>query len=148
MQPKYSANNPEGPDTVTGEVREPLAESGAILPVQGALGPSPQRDPLSFSPSLFLLLPLSAIISILYIKYIYACMYVCVYICICMLSCFSHVQLCNSKDCSPPGSSVHGISDKKFLSRQGYWSGLARPPPDFPDPGIKLTSLHCRQILY
>ena len=27
----------------------------------------------------------------------------------CMLSCFSHVQLCNPIDCSPPDSSVHGI---------------------------------------
>ena len=28
------------------------------------------------------------------------------------------------------------------FSRQGYWSGLPRPPPgDLPDPGIELTSL-------
>ena len=48
-------------------------------------------------------------------------------------------QLCpslfNSVDCSPWGSSVHGIS------QQGYWSGLLFPSPgDLPDPGIKLTS--------
>ena len=39
-------------------------------------------------------------------------------------------------DCSPPGSSVHGIL------QAGYWSGLPRPPPgDLLDPGIKPTSL-------
>ena len=40
--------------------------------------------------------------------------------------------LCDPMDCSPPGSSVHG------LSRQEYWSGLPFPSPgDLPDPGIK-----------
>ena len=35
-------------------------------------------------------------------------------------------------DCSPPGSSVHGIL------RQEYWSGLPCPPPgDIPDPEIE-----------
>ena len=39
-------------------------------------------------------------------------------------------------DCSPPGSSVHGIS------QQEYWSGLPFPPAgDLPDPGIEPTSL-------
>ena len=39
-------------------------------------------------------------------------------------------------DCSPPGSSVHGIL------QQEYWSGLPSPPPgDLPDPGIKPASL-------
>ena len=38
--------------------------------------------------------------------------------------------------CSPPGSSVYG------LSRQEYWSGLPCPPPgDLPDPGIEPMSL-------
>ena len=38
-------------------------------------------------------------------------------------------------DCSPPGSSVHGIL-------QGYWSGLPCPPPgDLPDLAIKPESL-------
>ena len=43
--------------------------------------------------------------------------------------------LCNLMDCSPPGSSVHGIL------RQGSWSGLSCPPPgDFPDPGMEPRS--------
>ena len=33
-----------------------------------------------------------------------------------MLSCFSHVQLlCDPVDCSPPGSSVYGISQARIL---------------------------------
>ena len=33
--------------------------------------------------------------------------------------------------------------------RQEYWSGLPCPPPgDFPNPGIKPRSQHCRWILY
>ena len=48
----------------------------------------------------------------------------------------SHDQLfCNPMDCSPPGSSVHGIS------QQGYSRGLSLPSPgDLPDPGIKPES--------
>ena len=46
----------------------------------------------------------------------------------------SCLTLSNPMDCSPPGSSIHGIS------RQEYWSGLPFPPPgDLPNPGIKLT---------
>ena len=38
-------------------------------------------------------------------------------------------------DCSPSGSSVHGIF------RQEHWSGLPYPSSeDFPDPGTKHTS--------
>ena len=35
--------------------------------------------------------------------------------CACVLSCFSRVRLCNSVDCSPPGSPVHGISQARIL---------------------------------
>ena len=56
--------------------------------------------------------------------------------CCCVLSHFSCVWLCNSMDCSPPGSSIPDIS------RQEYWSGLPWPPPgDLPHPGIKPMSL-------
>ena len=54
--------------------------------------------------------------------YIYVCVCVCVYIYIyiyiyvCMLSLFSCVQLfCDAMDCSPPGSSVHGILQARIL---------------------------------
>ena len=46
------------------------------------------------------------------------------------------LTLCDPMDCSPPGSSAHGIS------RQEYWSGVPLPTPgDLPDPGIEPTSL-------
>ena len=37
-------------------------------------------------------------------------------------------------DCSPPGSSDHGILQEE------YWSGLPCPSPDLPDPGIEPES--------
>ena len=44
--------------------------------------------------------------------------------------------LCNPMDCSPSGSSVHGIL------QQEYWSGLPCSPPGYlPDPGIEPASL-------
>ena len=46
-----------------------------------------------------------------------------------------YVTLCDSMDCSPPGSSVHGIS------RQEYWSELSFPSPgDLPNPVIQAGS--------
>ena len=53
-------------------------------------------------------------------------------LCVC---CVLSPALCDLVDCSPPGSSVHG------LSQQEYWSGLLFPPPgDLPDPGIEPSS--------
>ena len=44
----------------------------------------------------------------------------------------SYLILCDPMDCSPPGSSVRGIS------QQESWGGFPFPPPgDLPDPGIK-----------
>ena len=44
--------------------------------------------------------------------------------------------LCDPMNCSPPGSSVHGIF------QQGAWSGLPFPPPgDRPYPGMEPRSL-------
>ena len=52
-----------------------------------------------------------------------------------VLSHFSYVLLCNPIDCSPPGSSVYGIS------QQEYWGGLPFPSPgDLPDPRIEPRS--------
>ena len=51
--------------------------------------------------------------------------------------CFNQLclTLCDPMDCSPPGSSVHGISQARILE----W--LPFPPPgDLPDPGIKPAS--------
>ena len=52
----------------------------------------------------------------------------------CVLSHLSRVQLCDPVDCSPPGSSVHGILQARTLE----WVALSCPPPgDLPNPGIK-----------
>ena len=48
---------------------------------------------------------------------------------------FTHVPLCDPMDCSPPGSSVHGI----FLARILKWVAIP-PPGNIPDPGIKPVS--------
>ena len=59
--------------------------------------------------------------------------YICrfVYICRCLVT-KSCLTFCNTVDCSPPGSSVHGCP------RQEYWNGLPFPSPrNLPDPGIE-----------
>ena len=55
----------------------------------------------------------------------------------------SAVSLCDLLDRSPPGSSVHGIS------QQGYWSGLSSSPGDSSQSRDR-THISCtgRQILY
>ena len=57
------------------------------------------------------------------------------------------LTLCNPMDCSPPGSSVHGILQARTLEWGASGEPFA-PPGDLPDPGIKPGLLHCRQILY
>ena len=53
-----------------------------------------------------------------------------------MLSRFSHVRLCDPVDCSPPGSSVHGIL------QAGILECIAIPFPwGLPDLGIESKSL-------
>ena len=46
---------------------------------------------------------------------------------------FSHVQLCNPMDCSPPGSSVPGIAQARILE----WVAVSFSK----DSGIKTASL-------
>ena len=46
------------------------------------------------------------------------------------------LTLCDPLECSPPGTTVHGIS------RQESWSGLPFPSPGYlPEPGIEPRSL-------
>ena len=50
--------------------------------------------------------------------------------------CAKSLQSCpRNRDCSPPGSSVHGILQARILE----W--VAPPPGDLPHPGIKPASL-------
>ena len=63
------------------------------------------------------------------------CVCVCVCVCVCMLVTQLYLSLCNPVDCSPPGSSVHGIVQARTLE----W--LPFPPPgDLSDPGIEPAS--------
>ena len=49
----------------------------------------------------------------------------------------------DSMDCSPPGSSVHGILQKDtVVSCHSLLQGI------FPTEGLNLSLLHCKQILY
>ena len=61
----------------------------------------------------------------------------CIYICVCVCVCARSLQsclLCDTIDCSPPGSSVHEV--------QKYWSGFPCPPPgDIPNSGTEPASL-------
>ena len=60
---------------------------------------------------------------------------VCMPACLCLVaqSCLTH---CNLMNCSPPGSSVHGI-----FFRKEYWSGLPFPlPGNLPNLRIELES--------
>ena len=60
----------------------------------------------------------------------------CVCVCVCVLIPQSCPTLCNSMGYSPPGSSVHGISQARILE----WVAIPYPG-DLPDPGIEPTSL-------
>ena len=55
----------------------------------------------------------------------------------CAKSLHLYLTLHDRMDCSPPGSSIHGILQVK------YWSGLpCLPPGDLPNPGmVEFTSL-------
>ena len=56
----------------------------------------------------------------------------------CAQSLQSFLTLCGPMDCSPPGSSVHGILQQEF------WSGLLCPlPGNLPNPGVRCMSLNC-----
>ena len=72
----------------------------------------------------------------------YMCVHVCIYVCVCVcvrvcmhtILLQSCLTLYNPMGCSPPGSSVHGISGKNI--------GVNCPPPgDLPNSGTELTSL-------
>ena len=66
--------------------------------------------------------------------------------CCCCLVAKSCLIFCDPVDCSPPGSSVQGISHARILE----WSPFSAPG-DLPNPGIEPVSpaslLHCRWIL-
>ena len=54
---------------------------------------------------------------------------------VCVLAAQSYPALCKPKDCSPPGSSVHGILQARILNELPF-----PPPGDLPNPGIESGS--------
>ena len=68
----------------------------------------------------------------------------CVCVCVCVCVCLSCVQLFATSYTV----ALQAPLSMEF-SRQEYWSGLPFPSPgDLPDPRIKPSLLHCRQMLY
>ena len=65
-------------------------------------------------------------------------------------SCHLVAKLCACLTlCNPTWTVACQTPPSMGFSRQDYWSELlCSPPGDFPDPGIELHFLHCRQILY
>ena len=72
-----------------------------------------------------------------------ACVRACACVCVCVYVC-AHAQsseLCNPRDCGPPGSSVHETLQARI------WGGLPCPPPgDLPDLGIEPASPECPPV--
>ena len=67
------------------------------------------------------------------------CVCVCVCVCVCLCAVLSHSvlsDLCDTMDCSSPGSSVH----EDFPGKNIVVSCHAVPPGDLPNPGFKLWS--------
>ena len=69
----------------------------------------------------------------------YVCLEKCV--CVCTQSC---PTLCNPMDCSPPGSSVHGILQARTLE----WIVISFSRGSSQSRESNPHLLHCRQILY
>ena len=64
-----------------------------------------------------------------------------------VLSPFTHVQLCNPIDCSPPASSVHGMLQARILEwvAMPFSRGSSRPRDQ---TWVSCSSCNCRRILY
>ena len=65
-------------------------------------------------------------------------------LCVCECQSLSRLLLCDSADCSPPGSSVHGI----FQARVLEWVAISFSRGIFPTQGSNPGLTHCRQTLY
>ena len=94
-----------------------------------------------------LLWPLSLVLSEAHVIFLYPGVFIPGLKLDCLLSCFSHVWLWDTVDCSPPGSSDHGISWARILK----W--IAMPASRGSSRPRGLTCVSCvscigRQVLY
>ena len=64
-----------------------------------------------------------------------------------VLSRFSHVRLCDPRDCSPPSSSVHGILQARILEWVALPSSRGSSPPR-DQTRISYVPCIARQVLY
>ena len=71
-------------------------------------------------------------------------MCVCVCVCVCVLAAQVCLTLCGTIDCSPPGSSVHGILQARILE----WVAYSIPRGSARTQGLNPGLAHCRQILH
>ena len=60
------------------------------------------------------------------------------YMCVCVCVCSVMSDSLRRQDCSPPGSSVHGIIQVNKLGHHSFIQGI------FPAQGWNLRLLHCR----
>ena len=67
--------------------------------------------------------------------------------CACVLSCFSHVQLCDPVDCSLSGSSVHEILQARMLAGVGCHALLQRIFLFRDQTHVSYIPCVCRQVL-
>ena len=67
-------------------------------------------------------------------------------ICVCVLVAHSCLTVCDPMDCNPPGSSVHGISQRSILDTGRGCRFLLQGIVQI--QGWNSDLLHCRQILY
>ena len=74
------------------------------------------------------------------------CVCVCVCVCVCSQLPQSCPALCDPMDCSPPGSSLHGILQTRILEWITMPSSMGSSRHSDWTPLLRL--LHCRQILY
>ena len=65
-------------------------------------------------------------------------------ICLGAKSLQSCLTLCDLMDCSPPGSSVHGILQARTLEQ----AAISSSTDTFPTQGLNPSLLYCRWILY
>ena len=65
-----------------------------------------------------------------------------------VLAAQSCLTLCDPKDCSPPGFSVHGILQARILEWVACYSLLQGIFPIQESNPCLLSLLHCKQILY
>ena len=78
----------------------------------------------------------------------FVCVCVCVSVCLCVWSVAqSCPALCNCMDCSPPGSSVHGIFTRKNTGVGCHFLLQGIFPIQVLNPNL-LHRSHCRWILY